>query len=194
MLVHDGKVLTKGQELAEAMLLQYVRKEEEVNIALGEANRDYLRAGMKMTKGNRGIFKFSKVTRKEVENQIKKVENKESFGHDKISYGFIKKMSKWISGELAEIINLSLEVKKYPKKWKIARVKPLFKGEGCDRQAPKSFRPVALLSALSRIMEAILARQLDQYQEEHGLVHQGVHGFRKGRGTNPAMVEVWEYV
>ena len=118
-----------------------------------------------MTKGNRGIFKFSKVTRKEVENQIKKVENKESFGHDKISYGFIKKMSKWISGELAEIINLSLEVKKYPKKWKIARVKPLFKGEGCDRQAPKSFRPVALLSALSRIMEAILARQLDQYQE-----------------------------
>ena len=41
-----------------------------------------------------------------------KVENKESFGHDKISYGFIKKMCRWISGELTEIINLSLEVRK----------------------------------------------------------------------------------
>ena len=43
-------------------------------------------------------------------------------------------------------------------------------------------------------MEAILAGQLDKYQEEQGLVHQGVHGFRKGRGTNTAMLEVWEYV
>ena len=118
MLVQDGKVLTKGQELAEAMLSQYVRKEEEVNHALGEATGYYLKAGRDMTKENTGVFKFAKITKKEVTNQIKKVENKESFGHDKISYGFIKKMSKWISGELTEKINLSLEVKKYPKKWK----------------------------------------------------------------------------
>ena len=67
----------------------------------------------------------------------------------------------WISGEMVEIMNLSLEVKRYPSTWKVARVKPLFKGEGCDRNAPKSYRPVALLSAISRIMEASLARQLD---------------------------------
>jgi hypothetical protein len=73
-------------------------------------------------------------------------------------------------------------------------VKPLFKGEGCDRHAPKSYRPVALLSAISRIMEAILAKQLDQYQEINGLIHKGVHGFRKSRGTNTAMMEVWEFV
>ena len=40
MLIQDGKVLTKGQELAEAMLNHYVRKEEEVNQALGEAKGD----------------------------------------------------------------------------------------------------------------------------------------------------------
>ena len=73
-------------------------------------------------------------------------------------------------------MNLSLEVKSYPRTWKVARVKPLFKGEGCDRHAPKSYRPVALLSAISRIMEAILAKQLDQYQEINGLIHKGVHG------------------
>mgnify|MGYP002628791536 FL=1 len=73
-------------------------------------------------------------------------------------------------------------------------MKPLFKGEGCDRHDPKSYRPVALLSGMSRIMEAILARQLDEYQEKNNLVHPGVHGFRKTRGTNTAMMEVWEYV
>ena len=70
----------------------------------------------------------------------------------------------------------------------------MFKGEGCNRTEPKSFRPVALLSAMSRVMEALLAKQLYTYQEEQGLVHQGVHGFRKGRGCNTAILEVWEYV
>ena len=67
MLIQDGQVLTKGQELAEAMLKQYCRKEEEVNQALGEAEGDYLKLGRNLTKGNTGVFKFSKITKKEVE-------------------------------------------------------------------------------------------------------------------------------
>ena len=193
-LVQDGKVLTKGPELAEALLNQYKRKEEEVQESLGEASGNYLAAGRKLTAGNKAVFSFRKITKKDVEKQIQAVDNKESFGHDGISYGFLKKMSKWISEELTDIMNLSLETKHYPESWKVARVKPLFKGEGNDRQAPKAFRPVALLSGMSRIMEALLAKQLDQYQEDKGLVHQGVHGFRKGRGTNTAMLEVWEFV
>ena len=76
-------------------------------------------------------------------------------------------------------MNFCLEIRVYPTMWRIARVKPLFKGDGCDRMAPKSYRPVALLSAMPRIMEALMAKQLDRYQEKNSLVHQGMHGFRK---------------
>ena len=68
-----------------------------------------------MTKTNRAIFNFRKVTVKEVKQKIVDVDNKESFGHDKILYGFLKKMSKWIVTEVKDIINLSLEVKKISK-------------------------------------------------------------------------------
>ena len=193
-LVQDGMVLMEGPELAEGMLKQYERKEEEFQQALGEAEGDYLAGGRKLTSGNTAVFPFKKVTKLEVEKKITEVDNKESFGNDGISYGFLKKMMKWISQELTHIINLSLETRSYPAAWMIARVTPLFKGEGCDRAEPKSYRPVALLSGMARIMEALLAKQLDTYQEEQGLVHQGVHGFRKGRGCNTAMLEVWEYV
>ena len=194
MLVQNGKVRTADQELAEAMLEQYRWKEVEVEAALGKAQGDYLAACRRMTSGNKAMFSFKKVSKKEVEARIKKIDNKESFGHNKISYGFLKKMAPWVTGEIMEIINLSLDVGKYPSRWKTARVKPMYKGGDCDRQAPKSYRPVALLSVISRIMEALLAQQLDMYQEEHGLVHKGAHGFRRGRGTNTAMLEVWEYV
>ena len=194
MLVKDGKILTGDQDLAEAMLEQYKQKEVEVEQALGPAQGDFLNMSRKMTKGNTGRFNFRKVKASEVAGQIKRVDNKESFGHDKISYGFLKKMSRWIVPEIAKIINLSLNLRRYPRSWKIARIKPLHKGDECDRHAPKSYRPVALLSAISRIAEALLAQQLDNYQEAHGLLHQGVHGFRKGRGTNTCMLETWEYV
>ena len=53
---------------------------------------------------------------------------------------------------------------------------------------------MALLAAVSRITESILAKQLDDYQENNKLVHKGVHGFRRERGTNTAMLETWEFV
>ena len=194
MLVQDGKVLTGDQELAEAMITQYKRKENEVAQALGEAKEDYLCESRRMTKSNRASFDFRKVTLAEVKKKITEVENKVSFGQDNISYGFLKKISKWVVHEINEIINLSLEIGRYPKNWKIARVKPLYKSDGCDRHAPKLFRPVALLSAVLRITESILARQLDDFQENHKLIHKGIHGFRRERGTNTAMLETWEYV
>ena len=110
MLVDNGKVINADQELAETMLNQYKRKEVEVEAALGEAKGDYLAAGRRMTLGNKTVFRFKKVTKKEVEAQIQKVDNKESFGHDKISYSFLKKMRPWISEEITQIMNLSLEV------------------------------------------------------------------------------------
>ena len=56
MLVQDGQVITGDQELAEAMLTQYKRKENEVEEALGEAQGDYLTESRRMTKSNRAIF------------------------------------------------------------------------------------------------------------------------------------------
>ena len=96
-LVQDGTVVTKGPELTEAMMKQYEKKEKEVQQALGEAQSDYLEAGRRLTAGNKAVFTWKKVTQKDVEEKILEIENKESFGEDGISYGFLKKMSCWES-------------------------------------------------------------------------------------------------
>ena len=91
------------------MLTQYRRKESEVAEAIGEEREDYLQESRKITKTKPAIFYFKKVTVKEVKQRIRDVDDKESFGHGKISYGFMKKMSKWVVKEITEIINLSLD-------------------------------------------------------------------------------------
>ena len=70
------------QELAEAMLTQYKRKETEVAQALGEAKGDYLSESRRMSETNRAIFEFRKVTIEELRKKIIEVENKESLGQD----------------------------------------------------------------------------------------------------------------
>ena len=134
------------------------------------------------------------VTEKEVREAIQKVDDKESFGIDLISYGCLKKLIKYVTTPLTEIINLSIRMTKYPRCWTTARVKPIWKGKGNDKSAAKSFRPVALLPACGRIMEGLLARQVDNFTKERNILHDSVHGFRTGHGTDTALAEVWEYV
>ena len=188
------QLVNKPGEVAEEMVRQYETKNKEVKEAIGEPVTDYLAWVRRLTAGNCGTFDFSEVTEKEVREAIKKVDDKESFGADYISYGCLKKLIKYVTHPLTEIINLPIETAKYPRCWTTARIKPIWKGKGNSKSEAKSFRPVALLPACGRIMEGLLAKQVDKYAKERSILHESVHGFRSGHGTDTALTEVWEYV
>lgn len=99
-------------------------------MAIGQPSGDYLERVRRLTAGNCGKFRIEKVTERQVKNMIKKVDKKGSFGIDLISYKDIKLLEKYITKPLTEQINLSIETKYYPTRWKTARVKPLWKGTG----------------------------------------------------------------
>ena len=65
---------------------------------------------------------------------------------------------------------------------------PIFKGGGKDKTEPSSYRPVAVLPAISKVLERIVCNQLVSYLEEHNLLPEQQHGFRKGRSTGTALV------
>ena len=192
--VNLEKLLNKPSEVAEEMVRQYEAKNEEVKEAIGPPVIDYLARLRRLTAGNCGKFDFIEVTEKDVKEAIKKVDDKESFGVDQISYGCLKKLIDYVTHPLTEIINMSIQIAKYPRCWTTARIKPIWKGKGNNKNEAKSFRPVALLPACGRIMEGLLARQVDKYAQERSILHDSVHGFRSGHGTDTALAEVWEYV
>ena len=194
MWVKQIEMATEPIGVAEAMVKQYMGKNLEVKQAIGKPSGDYLERVRRLTVGNCGKFTIEKVTEKQVRNMIRQVDKKGSFGIDLISYKDIKLLEKYVVKPLTELINLSIETGYYPRRWKTARVKPLWKGKGNDRNVPKSYRPVSLLAACARIMEALVARQVDEYAEMRGILHKNVHGYRKGRGTDTALLEVWESV
>ena len=97
-----------------------------------------------------------------------------------------------IAPALAHIINLSMKTGIYPKSWKWAKVVPLLKSSSSDATMPKSYRPVALLPVLSKVMEKVVFSQLVKYLEENDLIHPNLHGSRKGHDTSTALLQLYD--
>ena len=143
-----------------------------------------------MTRGRCRQFSFETLSREQVLNQIRKSPNKASMGRDDISYEVLKMLDIYVAGPLMDIINLSLETRRYPSLWSVSVLKPLFKGSGKDSKMASSYRPVSLLCAMSQVLEALLNTQMNSFSEEAGILHPGVHGYREGMSTVIALMEI----
>ena len=89
-------------------------------------------------------------------------------------------------------MNLSVEASSFPDIWKVAKVVPLLKSATCDPLSPKSYRPVALLPVLSKIIEKIIFNQLTNYLESNQLIHPNLHGSRSGHNTSTALIQMYD--
>lgn len=114
-------------------------------------------------------------------NQLKK---DSSPGPDKIGAKLLKKIQKFIVAPLTYIINLSIETGVFPEQWKVAAVSPIHKGGPPDK--PENYRPIALLSILSKILEKVVNTRLVNFLEKNNIISERQFGFRKGKSTEDA--------
>ena len=93
-------------------------------------------------------------TDQEINILLKNVDVSKACGYDGISNTILKICADCITSPLCKIINRSFSQGIFPSLWKFANVLPLFK-KG-DRQHIINYRPVSLLTSLSKICEKIV--------------------------------------
>ena len=91
---------------------------------------------------------------------------------------------------VTHIINLSIVTNKFPSAWKVSKVIPLYKKE--DPLDPKNFRPVSILSDLSKILEKVVSIQIIDYMESQKLFHPCHHGFRASHSTSTGLIQMYD--
>ena len=85
---------------------------------------------------------------------IKPFDNKSSCDLDGLCLKILKKIAIIISVPLAHIFNLSLDKGIFPPNLKTSRIVPVFKSG--DPKVCDNYRPIALVSTLSKILEKIV--------------------------------------
>ena len=70
----------------------------------------------------------------------------------------------------------------FPDCWKISSLVPVFKNVG-ERSTTKNYRPVSLLSVVSKVFEKLVNNRIVDHQEKCGLFSNFQYGFRPPRPT-----------
>jgi hypothetical protein len=104
----------------------------------------------------------------------------------------IKFIGTEIAAPLAHIFNLSLGTGIFPHKLKQCRVVPIFKAGSnteCD-----NYRPISLLSSISKILEKIVAEKLVSHLTSNDLLYIHQYGFLPKKSTEHNLLHVINYI
>ena len=119
---------------------------------------------------------------------IKHLKITNSYGSDGISYRFLIDSLPVMVLYILVIINSSIVTGCYPALWKHPHVVPIFKSGDSDNVT--NYRPISLLSILSKVLEKIVANQLIAFLESNHRLAENQHGFRPNLSTETALLKV----
>nr|VZI28074.1 unnamed protein product [Spirometra erinaceieuropaei] len=112
-------------------------------------------------------------------NELRNIKESTSSGRDAIPAKLLKELAPETSTPLALIFQTSFLTGCLPSDCKSATITPLFKGG--SRASANNYRPVSFTSICCKIMEKIIEKALMQFLEQHHLLSDAQHGFRRDR-------------
>ena len=133
-------------------------------------------------------FHLNHTNYNEVYKIITNLKNDCSSGHDNIPVRYLKPVAEYITSPMVHIINTSIDQEIFPKQWKISRVCPIPKTD--NPTSIKDYRPISVLSVLSKVYERVILNQLCSFIETQNLYNINQSGFRKGHSTNTLLLKL----
>ena len=127
---------------------------------------------------------FNPTTTLEIKRIVTELKSKNSCGMDGIPSKVLKSTPENILLALAHTFNLSLSSGKFIDAFKVAKVIPVFK-KG-STYGVNNYRPISLLSVLSKILEKIVYKRLVSFLIRQNFFHKNQFGFRKKYLTSHA--------
>ena len=191
----NGTILPPGdddQSLAQSFATFFKDKVEGIHASLNPADNTRSDADVRDSTATRPylLTEFTPVTEGDVERVIKQSANK-TCSLDPLPTSMMKEPTilQHILPTITKIMNASLLSASVPNDFKMAQVIPKLKKEGLD-PSYSNYRPVSNLPFASKVLEKIVAGQLNSYLSAHGLFDPLQSAYRKGHSTETALLKI----
>eukprot|EP00666_Eupelagonemidae_sp_cell4sb_P012606 gene12606-biopygen9014 len=135
------------------------------------------------------LERFEQVEVPTVLRALKAARTTWSTGVDGVPMAMLKKVAVHIAPHLAELTNAITREQEWPRCWKTSQICAIWKNKGSRREV-KTYRPVALLPAVSRIVEKIISYDIMRQVQAAQALPDGQHGFRAKHGTHTAILQL----
>ena len=128
----------------------------------------------------------------ELTNLCKSLDPSKACGSDDVSPRVVKETIFYFVDPLCNIFNKSISSGIFPDSLKVAKVVPLYKKK-C-KQNIDNYRPVAILSIFSKLLEKVMYSRLFSFLEKYEILISEQFGFRKNHSTVHGVLNLSNYV
>lgn len=177
---HDGSVITDREEQASLLYLGTSVAHAEAD--LSDIPDDFI------ANGQSDPFLFPLLEGPELRRVVNKLPTRKAKGEDAISNELIKAALPAIEDELCRLFNSCFKLGFFPKTWRSAITIIIRKNGKDDYSHPNSYRPIALLSCLGKILEKIITSRLTFWAELSNVIAPGHMGGRRNHSTDDALL------
>ena len=112
---------------------------------------------------------------------LKSLNVRKATGPDNISNHLLKNCALTLAAPLQQVINLSLSTGTFADSWKLSNTCPLYKAG--KKYVKTNYRPVSLLSNISKVNEIIVFKNLYKFCKEHNILTSKNSGFKENDST-----------
>ena len=189
-LEENGRLVTSAKLIAQVMNNFFIEKIRSIrqSMAMVAINMAPCKQVMQNKKCK---LSFSHISVSKVSKLLNSLSNSKCTATDNLDNFSVKTAAPVIAAPLHHIITLSTMQHRFPSKWKYAKVLPLHKK--LDPMQKKNYRPVAILSPLSKVLEKSMYEQLYSYFTKNKILHPNIHGYRANRSTQTALVQMYDH-
>ena len=126
----------------------------------------------------------------DVVKAIRRMRTDSATGYDGISNLALQQTAQTISRQLAPLFNRCIQRGCMPLCWKRANVTPIHKKGSLNDF--RNYRPISLLSCLSKVLERLVSDDLRDYLEKNNIITGAQYGFRKKSSTLDQLLDVYD--
>jgi len=183
ILESNGKTIFDKKEIAD--------KFNDFFVSIGTKTKAGLRPSRKrysdfLNNQNENSFFINPTDPQEIEDIISQLQSSKATGPNSLPTNILKEIKKHISKPLCHLINISFESGEFPDIFKLAKIIPVFKSG--SRVDVNNYRPISLLSNISKIIEKLMHSRLYKFLQQSKCFYQNQFGFRLKRSTSDALV------
>ena len=142
-----------------------------------------------VTRSHPSLSRLSCITTSEAVQLLKKSANK-ACSLDPIPAPLLKDNINVVAPVISKIINISILTGEVPSALKHSVITPIYKKKQLDINELSSYRPVAQLSVVAKVMERHVANQLRHYMESNNIHVTFQSAYRAGHSTETALVKI----
>ena len=188
-LEENGSLVTSARKISQIMNSFFIDKVRVLRQSMASVVIN-MASCRQVMKDKNCKLNISHVTAYKVRKLLDSLSNSRSTSMDGLDNYSVKIAAPALTVPLHHVVTLSIMQQQFPSQWKFAKVLPLHKKHDALRK--KNYRPVAILSPLSKVLEKCIYEQLYSYFKENDILHPNIHGFRTNRSTQTALLQLYD--